>query len=235
MQFSKLYAPSLKDLFVAQLQEKILSGELAVGTRLPSEREIAEQMQVSRAVVNNGMAQLSRQGFLEVRPRQGTYVADYRRNGNMDTLLAIMHYNGGHFRKEEIRSILEFRMGLEHITVRRAIEFASDAEIATLRRCLEDLRDAKRYTDAAEAAFQFHHEMAIIGGNQILPLVYSSFRVPVCTLWERFCQKYGVESLYTNTERLYQHIAKRDLVGADAWIEEYLNNAITGEQTIYEL
>ena len=72
MQFSKLYAPSLKDLFVAQLQEKILSGELAVGTRLPSEREIAEQMQVSRAVVNNGMAQLSRQGFLEVRPRQGT-------------------------------------------------------------------------------------------------------------------------------------------------------------------
>jgi len=112
---------------------------------------------------------------------------------------------------------------------------ASDAEIATLKHCLEDLQNAKRYADAADAAFRFHHEMAIIGGNQILPLVYSSFRVPVSTLWERFCQKYGVAALYSNTERLFQHLAKRDLEGADAWIEEYLNKAISGEQTIYEL
>ena len=56
MEFEKLSAPSLKDLFVQQLQGMILSGELAVGTQLPPERELAWQMQVSRAVVNGGLS-----------------------------------------------------------------------------------------------------------------------------------------------------------------------------------
>ena len=88
MEFERLYAPSLKDLFVQQLQGMILSGDLPLGTKLPPERELCQQMHVSRAVVNSGIAELARQGFLEVRPRQGAYVTDYRRNGNMDTLMA---------------------------------------------------------------------------------------------------------------------------------------------------
>ena len=71
MEFAKLSAPSLKDLFVQQLQGMILSDELPMGTQLPPERELAQQMQVSRAVVNGGLAELAQQGFLEVRPRQG--------------------------------------------------------------------------------------------------------------------------------------------------------------------
>ena len=90
MEFAKLSAPSLKDLFVQQLQGMILSDELPMGTQLPPERELAQQMQVSRAVVNGGLAELAQQGFLEVRPRQGTFVADYRRKGNLSTLIAIM-------------------------------------------------------------------------------------------------------------------------------------------------
>ena len=115
MEFAKLSAPSLKDLFVQQLQGMILSGALPVGTQLPPERVLAEQMQVSRTVVNSGLAELSGQGFLEVRPRQGTCVADYRRRGNLSTLIAIMQYKGGALGKEEIRSILEVRRALEHL------------------------------------------------------------------------------------------------------------------------
>ena len=60
MEFEKLSAPSLKDLFVQQLQGMILSGELAVGTQLPPERELARQMQVSRALVNCCLSPLVR-------------------------------------------------------------------------------------------------------------------------------------------------------------------------------
>ena len=72
VEFEKLSAPRLKDLFVKQIQGMILSGELPEGTALPPERELAQQMQVSRAVVNGGLAELAAQGFVEVRPRQGT-------------------------------------------------------------------------------------------------------------------------------------------------------------------
>ena len=157
MEFAKLSAPSLKDLFVQQLQGMILSGALPVGTQLPPERVLAEQMQVSRTVVNSGLAELSGQGFLEVRPRQGTCVADYRRRGNLSTLIAIMQYKGGALGKEEIRSILEVRRALEHLAAERAILYASDQALDLLGEHLERMAAASTPGEAAEAAFAFQH------------------------------------------------------------------------------
>lgn len=236
MEFERLYAPSLREMFVQQLQERILSGALPLGARLPPERELCAQMHVSRAVVNSGIAELARRGFLEVRPRQGTYVADYRRNGNMDTLMAIMHYNGGVLAREEIRSILETRWGLEQMAALRAIECATDAALENLGQYVLALGATPPPTpaQAAEIAFRFHHEMTLAGGNHILPLIYSSFKVPCIALWVRFCRKYGVQALHSNVRELYRNLLNRDKTGTIQWIDKYLTEAISGMQQIYE-
>lgn len=233
MEFEKLSAPSLKTLFVQQLQGMILSGELPVGTQLPPERELAEQMQVSRAVVNGGLSELAKQGFLEISPRQGAWVADYRRRGNLSTLVAIMDYRGGVLGKGEIRSILEVRRALEHLAADRAIDFASEADMEQLRDTLIQLAQTDAPAQAAEAAFTFQHTLALIGGNSILPLIYYSFKPPVIALWMRFCRLYGIQALLHNTEVLYSHLKARDKAGAAQWIDAYLEQAITGGQQIY--
>ena len=56
MEFKKLSAPSLKELFITELQNMILSGKLEIGEKLPPERELAESMHVSRAVINAGIS-----------------------------------------------------------------------------------------------------------------------------------------------------------------------------------
>ena len=71
MQFPKLSAPSLKELFVQEMENMILSGKLAIGSKLPPERELAKAMQVSRAVVNAGLNEMEAKGFVEIRPRVG--------------------------------------------------------------------------------------------------------------------------------------------------------------------
>ena len=76
--------------------------------------------------------------------------------------------------------------------------------------------------------------MTLTGGNSILPLIYSSFKVPCTALWIRFCRKYGVAALYGNVERLYRFMLDRDKKGAMAWTEAYLREAINGAQQIYE-
>lgn len=233
MEFEKLSAPSLKHLFVQQLQGMILSGELPAGTALPPERELARQMQVSRAVVNGGIAELAAQGFVEVHPRQGALVADYRRKGNLSTLIAIMEYNGGTLGREEIRSILEVRRALEHMAVSLAIRNASDAEMEHLGDTVAQLARAETPAQAAERAFAFQHELALIGGNSILPLIYYSFRAPVITLWVRFCRRYGIEALCRNTELLYTHMKNRDETAAMHWTDTYLEKAIRGSQQVY--
>ncbi len=133
MLFKKLSAPSLKELFVSELEGMILSGKLEIGTKLPPERELAESMQVSRAVINSGIAEMEKKGFLVVKPRIGTFVADYRRYGTVETLVSIMNYNGGMLRDSEVRSILEVRIQFMSLAATLAIENASDAEIASLK------------------------------------------------------------------------------------------------------
>ena len=205
-----------------------------MGQKLPSERELCQQMGVSRAVVNGGISELARQGFLDVLPRQGAFVADYRRNGNMETLMAIMDYNGGMLGKEEIRSILEVRWGLEQMTLHRVIDNATDEDLEKLGQYVEALRAKPTPALAAEIAFQFHHEMTLVGGNHILPLIYTSFKVPCTALWIRFCRKYGVAALHGNVEELYRLLLNRDKEGAINWSTKYLEEAISGEQQIYE-
>ena len=233
MEFAKLSSPSLKDLFVQQLQGMILSGQLPVGAQLPPERVLAEQMQVSRTVVNSGLSELSEQGFLEIRPRQGTCVADYRRRGNLGTLIAIMQYKGGVLGRDEIRSILEVRRALEHLATERAILYASDEALERLGKALAQLAAATNASEAAEAAFSFQHELALVSGNSIVPLIYSSFKPPVIALWIRFCSLYGISALVHNTQTLYTLVQNRDAEGASRWIETYLEQAIRGSQQIY--
>ena len=66
MAFRKIDAPSIKELFLSQMEEMILSGELKPGDKLPPERELADTMGISKTVVHEGIRELSRRGFLDV-------------------------------------------------------------------------------------------------------------------------------------------------------------------------
>lgn len=148
--------------------------------------------------------------------------------------MAIMEYNGGMLGRKEIRSILEVRWGLEQMTLHRVIDNATDKDLEKLGRFVDALREKPAPAQASELAFQFHHEMTLIGGNNILPLIYTSFKVPCTALWIRFCRKYGVAALYSNIEELYRLLLNRDKEGAMGWSAKYLEEAISGDQQIYE-
>ena len=233
MEFQKISAPSLHELFVDQLEHMILSGKLQIGEKLPPERQLAEVMQVSRSVVNSGINELEKKGFLIVKPRSGTYVADYRRKGTIDTLMAIMKYNGGRIRNEEIRSIFEIRLALDSLAARLCIDRISDEEIQLLFEKVEAIRTANSNRDAIQAAFEFQHEFALISGNTLVPLVFQSFYAPITTMWERFVELYGIETLYQRNYTMWSYIRNRDTAGAIEWIEKSNDDYTTGDYQIY--
>lgn len=233
MEFKKLSAPSLKELFVQQLESMILSGRLEIGAKLPPERELAEGMQVSRAVVNAGINEMAAKGFLEIRPRIGAYVADYHRKGTAETLLSIMKYNGGRLRKEEIRSILELKDTLDRLAVSLLIPKVTDDEVAQLRGHYLAMCAARDAEKVADAVFDFHHDMTVFSGNTLLPLIYQSFRAPILNLWERYCRKHGAETLCRNTGVLIDAIGRRDTEAAMQSIRAAIDDAIRGTTQIY--
>lgn len=233
MEFSKISAPSLKELFIRELEGMILSGRLSVGEKLPPERELAKSMQVSRGVVNSGIIELARKGFLTIKPRIGTFIADYRKTGTLETLISVLNYNGGVMRSEEIRSILEIRQALSNLAIQLAVPQMRQEDIASLRRYIDGIAKAATHREASEMAFRFHHELSVLSGNMLMPLIYYSFREAVIMLWERFCVLHGREKLYVNTDTLWQLVSNRDIEGAIRWSEEKVNEAITGMDQIY--
>lgn len=233
MEFTKLSAPSLKDMFIQEVENRILSGELAVGDKLPPEREIAQSMQVSRGVVNSGILELARKGFLTIKPRIGTFVADYRRTGTMETLKSIINYNKGILRSDEIRSILEIRLALSTLSLTLAIPQLPQRDIDILRSYTNGIAKAHTNKEASVQAFNFHHELAVLSGNMLMPLIYYSFREVVLSLWERFCVLHGREKLYNNTDKLLTLIEKKETEAAIRFSEQTINDAITGMNQIY--
>ena len=233
MEFKKLAAPSLKELFITEIQNMILSGKLEIGEQLPPERELAESMHVSRAVVNSGIATLEKKGFLDVRPRIGNFVADYRRNGTLETLVAIMHYNGGMLRDNEVKSILEVRVIIMCLAAKLIIEQASDEEIKTLKPYLEELKVCTNPEKTADLMFAFSHELAFVSGNTLLPLLCASFKDLVISLWFRYAKKYGCERLYESALHIYDYIVAKDAKGACNFIEKSSKESIDGDYNIY--
>ncbi|BCN29380.1 FadR/GntR family transcriptional regulator [Anaeromicropila herbilytica] len=233
MEFTKLNAPSLKELFIQQIETMILSGKLAIGEKLPSERELADSMQVSRAVVNTGISELARKGFLLIKPRVGTFVADYRRNGTLETLISIMNYNGGILRDDEIRSILELRIALDSLAVELCIANITDDELSILKSYVKELEETSSIEVASEIAFKFQHELAYLSGNTLLPLIFSSFKAPIITLWERFCRLYGIEFLHHNNAVLCDFIEQGNTQKAVEWLTAAITDTISGNRQIY--
>lgn len=233
MTFKKLVAPTLKDMFVETIQEMILSGELKKGEKLPPERTLAATMGISRAVVNSGIVELERKGFLEVIPRVGTFVVDYRRRGTLETLKAIMCYNRGRLRDEEIKSIIEIRDALDKLAVTCIIENARHDEINSLGEMVEEIKNSSTNEEAAKAAFKFQHEMAMKSRNVLLPLIFRSFFFSTVVLWERFCSLYGIEELYNISEKTLQKLKDRDVEGAIKWIENGTHELLEGRCKIY--
>lgn len=233
MEFEKLISPSLKELFISNIEAKILSGELPVGQQLPPERQLAQSMGVSRAVVNSGIVELENRGFLDVRPRVGTFVADYRRAGTMETLKSIMTYNRGRLRNEEICSILEVRDALDKLAVADIIPHVTELDNMLLLEKVEAIRQARDNRQAAEATFAFQHELAMLSGNTLLPLIFRSFYSSVLVLWERFCALHGIDTLYQTSCRLCGHIRDKDIPGAVAWIDYCTRETVSGSRRIY--
>ena len=221
MGFEKLNSMSLTELFVQQLEDMILSGELEPGEQLPPARELAAQMGVSRPVVTAGLIELEKLGFVEVRSRQGAFVCDYRRKGTVETLLAIMRYNGGILGTRELTSLLQVRRVLEKLCIEQVLDNCSDVQLRTLAPLVEAIGSTDREEVCAEAVFRFHHELAVLSGNVLLPLLYHSFKPESVQLWQFYIHRNSIHALYEIKLELYRAILNRDREAATREPGEY--------------
>jgi GntR family transcriptional regulator, transcriptional repressor for pyruvate dehydrogenase complex len=199
MQFGVIVAPTIRDLFVEKIVAMILSGKLSMGERLPSERELAEEMRVSKTVIHDGLKHLERMGFVNVNGRQGTFVANYAEKGTFETLATILKFHGGRLDRETTRSLLEMRLAIEGQAVRMFAKTHTKEDITTLRSMIDEIRqyaskpERMDRSEMAQMLFRFHRFICLKSGNTFFPVVMNAFRDIGILLWETSIKILGVE------------------------------------------
>lgn len=204
MLYGEIVAPTMKELFIQRIEDLILSGELKPGDKLPSERELSEEMKVSKTVVHEGIRELARCGFLDVVSRQGITVADYSNSGNLDTLLAIMKRSGRNLDKRTACSLLDLRCYVECPAMEILASHHTDQDIATLKElCHRAALAAEGKTEIsfAEALYQYHRTLMKLSGNTITPLVINALVSTSLPFWSDYEQLAGPDAA---VERLEQ-------------------------------
>jgi GntR family transcriptional repressor for pyruvate dehydrogenase complex len=118
----------LSDIILAQLEAMILEGSLKPGQKLPAERELAKQFDVSRPSLREAIQRLESKGLLTRRQGGGTYVKEELREQLTDPLFELLNSH-----PESKYDLLEFRHAIEGFS----------AYYAALRGTSEDFKKIK--------------------------------------------------------------------------------------------
>jgi GntR family transcriptional repressor for pyruvate dehydrogenase complex len=161
---------------VSEVAERLLayftSGEIAPGTRLPAERQLAASLGVGRSAVREALAALEILGIVVVRPGSGTYLRD----GVSELLPRTLSW-GLMLGEPRTRELVELRGGLEVQAVQLAALRITPQALERLRASLDIM--AQNLADLAafvEADAAFHREIAAGSGNQVLQELLQSIR-----------------------------------------------------------
>lgn len=235
MDLTPLAVPSLKDVFVERFEELILSGELAIGQRLPSERELAVQLGVSRPVVHAGLAELESRGLVTVRPRARAVVADYRRGGSLALLTSLVNHQRGDVNPALLVGMLDMRRLVETETTRCAALHRTTEDLSRLEALIGAEGEAPPgdVVQVTDLDFEVHHTVALASGNPIYPLLIKSFEPAYKTFSGQFFSEPSVVSVVVEFHgQLLRCIEARDADGAVNVMEQLLDH---GQRVLAEV
>lgn len=158
---------SLSRQIADKIQQMVTNGELSSGDRLPSERQLAEQLQVSRNVVREAMVLLEERGVVSVQVGSGVYITATSTDAvNRSMSLYIQRT------QISIAQLFEIRWILEVENARLAAINAKPEEITLLEETIVEMEtqidDLEKFTTAD---VRFHQLLAYATQNPLLPVL----------------------------------------------------------------
>ncbi|NOD62221.1 MULTISPECIES: FadR/GntR family transcriptional regulator [unclassified Ruegeria] len=159
---------SLADAVVSQIEDLIASGILKQGRKLPSERDLAEMLRVSRPKLREALAVLEERGLVTTQHGEGTFVAALTGQAMLPALLSLYERHEPAF-----FDYLEYRREQEGFAARLAARRATKADKERIAEILAENQRAWEENDALasrEADFALHS--AIVDASQNATLIH---------------------------------------------------------------
>ncbi len=154
-----------------QLVEVILSGQIEPGTRMPSERQLAESFGVGRSAMREALKALSLIGLVEVRQGDGTYL----RRADSALLPEVIEW-GLLLGEPRTMDLVEARQEIETVLAGLAAQRRTEEHLIRLRTALDQMEQARTPDEFVEHDIAFHLAVADAARNSALRDIHSSIQ-----------------------------------------------------------
>jgi GntR family transcriptional regulator, transcriptional repressor for pyruvate dehydrogenase complex len=223
--FSPIKNTKVYEQVIDQIKDMIDRGTLKKGDKLPSERDLVEQLQVSRASIREALRALEVIGLIECRQGEGNYIKSSFQD-NLFEPLSIMFMLEGSNPEEiwELRKIMEVEAsGL-------AAKRITDEQLRELKEIIQSLKNCEDEDINAEIDKEFHYKIAECSGNVLIFNILST----VSTLVDHFIkdarklilvQQENKEILFSQHEDIYLAMEKHSSAAARSAMRVHLDFA----------
>ena len=211
---------SVSEQIFEQLKEKIVSGELEPGEKLPSEHELCRLYNVSRTTIRQALANLSSLGLIETRFGEGSFVKQSNIGDVMSSLLKTIRLG-----KESILDVIEFRQIIEPPVAKLACQKASPSDVENLRRIYENMEEHRDNLPVFSRYDQeFHLAMAKISGNSHIVKIYDVISDVLNSAFDDIVAKCGSAAGLKYHEPLLSAFEKQDCDAVQKIMQEHMDD-----------
>ena len=223
--FSPIKNTKVYEQVIDQIKEMIDKGTLKKGDKLPSERDLVEQLKVSRASIREALRALEVIGLVECRQGEGNYIKSSFQD-NLFEPLSIMFMLEGRNQEDiwELRKIMEVEAsGL-------AAKRISEEQLKELKEIVESFVNCEDEDINAEIDKKFHYKIAECSGNVLIFNILST----VSNLVDHFiedarklilAQQENKDILFSQHEEIYLAMKKHSSTAARKAMREHLDFA----------
>ncbi|MBW8746256.1 MAG: FadR family transcriptional regulator [Acidobacteria bacterium] len=222
-----LAAPGGKDkgdvthLLILRFQQMLSDGLLSPGSKLPSERELAQHFGVARSSLRQALKVLEIMGVIQQKVGDGSYL-----NPDASSVLAVpMEFL---FLLDDIswQELMEMRLIMEPALAARAAEHANSADIALLKQSLDDFENSKGdHFQMVASDLLFHRAIFIASGNRLSERLFHLIHRAMLNVMLVTSQLVELEHTLAFHKPIFNAIKQRDAELARKLMTDHLNDA----------
>ena len=223
MVFETIRKNTAPEMVVEQMMKKISAGEIAAGSRLPSQRDLALSFGVGRSSIREALNALAVMGYLDVQHGRGTFIAGKLPGADPPVTQLKAALQAG-----SLLDLIELRETLECKAAELAAERVEARQLAQLRQSLRDMEEGPDdYRRFFKADLEFHTLLSEATANRIFSEMLRFLLAKVVDHHEKFktsllSPAYRAHSIRT-LKQVVACIEREDGRGAAEWMRDHLN------------
>ncbi len=215
---SPVKSTKIYEMVIEQIKDIVKKGELRSGDKLPSERELCDKLEVSRASIREALKSLQMLGLIESKHGEGNFINENFENSLLEPLSIVFLLLGS-----KGDDVLQLRKIIEPETAALAAKNITDEQLMELKDIMEELNNASDGEVSASLDKRFHYKIAQASGNHLISTVMFS----MSSLIEKYIENSNVhnsnkEMVKTNHEEIWRALKAHDADAAAAAIRKHL-------------